>query len=361
MISAQLLPSESTLDAVVIGGGFFGCETALELKRLGFSRILVVEREAGLLRRASFVNQARVHGGYHYPRAPATALRSRKNFERFVAEYSVAILSDLKKYYAIARGSRVTADQFEAFCHAIGAVSRPAPFDVERLFAPGTIERVFEVEEFAFDAVKLADRLRSQLEAARIDLLLNSEAHIASFDAAGVDVDISGERKRARFVFNCTYSELPFVGVELGTRIKRELTEMLLIHPPPQIRGRGFTVMDGPFFSTMPFPPSGLHSLSHVRYTPHEASFEGDRLVPVKTNGLAMLRDAAHFMPCLSQAKIVQSMFEIKAILERSESDDARPILIERPGEAGRVVSILGAKIDNVFDLRDFLRGQAWN
>jgi hypothetical protein len=111
----------------------------------------------------------------------------------------------------------------------------------------------------------------------------------------------------------------------------------------------------------MPFPPSGLHSLSHVRYTPHEASFEDDRLIPVKTNGLAMLRDAARYMRCLSQAKIVQSIFEIKAVLHRNESDDGRPILIERSDEGGRVVSILGAKIDNVFDLQDFLRGQTWN
>ncbi len=162
------------LDAVVIGGGFFGCETALELKRLGFSQILLVEREAGLLRRASFVNQARVHNGYHYPRAPATALRSRKSFERFVSEYSEAIVRDLKKYYVIARGSRVTGDQFEAFCNAIGAVNRPAPNDVERLFVPGTIERVFEVQEFAFDAVKLADRLRGRLTVRRVSLPLTT-------------------------------------------------------------------------------------------------------------------------------------------------------------------------------------------
>lgn len=361
MISVQPPSGEPTLDAVVIGGGFFGCETALELKRLGFSQILVVERESGLLRRASFVNQARVHNGYHYPRALATALRSRKSFERFVAGYSEAIVCDLKKYYAIARGSRVTGDQFEAFCNAIGAVNRPAPHDVERLFVPGAIERVFEVQEFAFDAVKLADRLGSQLKAAGIAVRLNSEARISSFDDAGVDVDISGERKRARFVFNCTYSRLPFVGIGLATRIKRELSEMLLIIPPPQIRDRGFTIMDGPFFSTMPFPPSGLHSLSHVRYTPHEASFEADHLVPVKTNGLAMLRDAARYMPCLSQAKIVQSIFEIKAVLERNEFDDARPILVERLDEGGRVFSVLGAKVDNVFDLQDFLRGQTWN
>src|SRR5258706_9556430 len=202
VISVQPPSGEFVLDAVVIGGGFFGCETALELKRLGFSQILLVEREAGLLRRASFVNQARVHNGYHYPRAPATALRSRKSFERFVSEYSEAIVRDLKKYYVIARGSRVTGDQFEAFCNAIGAVNRPAPNDVERLFVPGTIERVFEVQEFAFDAVKLADRLRGRLKAARIAVRLNSEARISSFDDAGGEVDISGERRRPRSVFN---------------------------------------------------------------------------------------------------------------------------------------------------------------
>ena len=38
--------SRMTAEAIVIGGGFYGCETALELKRLGFGRIVLVEREA---------------------------------------------------------------------------------------------------------------------------------------------------------------------------------------------------------------------------------------------------------------------------------------------------------------------------
>src|SRR5258707_13702108 len=80
VISAQPPSGEFVLDAVVIGGGFFGCETALELKRLGFSQILLVEREAGLLRRASFVNQARVPNGLPYPRGPRRGRRSRKSF-----------------------------------------------------------------------------------------------------------------------------------------------------------------------------------------------------------------------------------------------------------------------------------------
>jgi glycine/D-amino acid oxidase-like deaminating enzyme len=351
-----------TADAVVIGGGFYGCETALEIKRLGFDRIILVEREMGLLRRASFVNQARIHNGYHYPRAYGTAVRSHRNFEAFVAEYFETVMHDLEKYYAIARGSRVSADQFEAFCRAIGAFCQPAHRDTERLFEPGVIERVFLVRELAFDAVKLAARLRAQLDAAGIEVRLGSEARIACVDDAGVSLDVSGRQERAPTVFNCTYAELEGVGIDLRMRIKKELTEMALIAPPPQIRGRGFTVIDGPFFSTMPFPASGLHTLSHVRYTPHEASItpEGAGLRPIKTNSVAMLRDAARYMPCLARARVVESLFEIKAVLTRSEDDDARPILVEQLTGGQRVFSVLGAKIDNVYELREFLRSQIW-
>jgi glycine/D-amino acid oxidase-like deaminating enzyme len=355
------VPSRATVDAIVIGGGFYGCETALELKRLGFSRVVVAEREDDILRRASFVNQARVHNGYHYPRARVTALRSRRNFDRFIVDYADEVMHGLEKYYAIARGSRVTADQFASFCQAIGAISRPAPHEMERLFAPGTIERVFAVRELAFDADGLARRLRGQLGDAQVELRLGSTARVTSFDGDGVEVDIAGQRERARFVFNCTYSELPFVGVAISTAIKRELTEMVLISPPPQLRGRGFTVMDGPFFSVMPFPAAGLHALSHVRYTPHEATFDDAPLRPVKSNGSAMIRDASRYMPCLAEARIRRSLFEIKAVLARAENSDARPILVERNAEEGRIFSILGAKIDNIYELRDVLRGQVWN
>jgi glycine/D-amino acid oxidase-like deaminating enzyme len=348
-------------DAIVIGGGFFGCETALELKRLGFARIVVAERESDILRRASFVNQARVHNGYHYPRAPATALRSQRNFERFVADYADEVMHGLEKYYAIAHGSRVSADQFEAFCQRIGALIQPTSYEIDRLFAPSTIERVFRVRELAFDAERLAARLRGQLATAGVEVRLGSTARIVAFDDGGVDVDVSGVAMRARFVFNCTYSDLAFVGVAVRTAIKRELAEIALISPPPQIRGRGFTIMDGPFFSVMPFPPTDMHTLSHVRYTPHEAASDETRLRPVRTNALAMIRDASRYMPCLSHAMVRDSMFEIKAVLLRSEDDDGRPILVERDGEVGRITSILGAKIDNIYELRDFLRGQSWD
>ena len=68
-------------DALVVGGGFYGCCIALHLRRKhGLARVGVVERGPGLLGRASFTNQARVHQGYNYPRDFTTAYRSRANF-----------------------------------------------------------------------------------------------------------------------------------------------------------------------------------------------------------------------------------------------------------------------------------------
>ena len=82
---------EEYFDALVIGGGFYGCEVALAMHRAGARRIAVIEAEERLLRRASYVNQARIHNGYHYPRSLLTAQSSRRNFARFCDDYSFAV------------------------------------------------------------------------------------------------------------------------------------------------------------------------------------------------------------------------------------------------------------------------------
>jgi glycine/D-amino acid oxidase-like deaminating enzyme len=41
-----LAHDSETWQAAVIGGGLFGCRLALELRRHGFDRVLLIEREA---------------------------------------------------------------------------------------------------------------------------------------------------------------------------------------------------------------------------------------------------------------------------------------------------------------------------
>ncbi|MGC2781465.1 MAG: FAD-dependent oxidoreductase, partial [Bradyrhizobium sp.] len=153
----------SPVDVAVLGGGFFGCEIALALKRMGLGRVVLIEREPGIMRRASAVNQARIHNGYHYPRALLTAARSRLNFDRFLGDYGHAILPGMEKVYAIARTSRVNASQFSRFCETIGAPCREARHSIARLFDAGMIEDAFETRELVFDAIAVAARLETDL------------------------------------------------------------------------------------------------------------------------------------------------------------------------------------------------------
>lgn len=352
-----------TCDAIVLGGGFFGCEIALELRRIGFERVILFEREPDLLRRASSLNQARVHHGYHYPRSYGTAIRSRRNFLRFAEDYRDAIVDSFVKLYAIARGSRVSASQFAAFCDAIGAPCRPAPPRYRHLFDRDLIEDSFVAQEFAFDSVRLAERLRRALSDAGIDVRTGAECRLVGHDSSSVSVEGGGKRETGAWLFNCTYAELDLAGIPLRSRIKKELAEILLIEPSLTLANLGVTVMDGPYFSSMPFPTApGVHTLSHVRYTPHHASEEaGHRpFPPARSNGDYMMRDAARYMPHLGGARILGSIFEVKAVLARAEQDDARPILIERCAENPHIYSILGAKIDNIYDAKDYLSQQSW-
>ena len=137
---------------------------------------------------------------------------------------------------------------------------------------------------------------------------------------------------------------------------------MVLVEPPPELAGLGVTVMDGPFFSMMPFPARGLHSLSHVRYTPH-AHWLDDGTDPYarlahyhcESRADRMIRDAARYLPAVARARPRQSLFEVKTVLTRNESDDGRPILLHRHPPHGRVFSVLGGKIDNIYDILERL------
>ena len=66
--------------------------------------------------------------------------------------------------------------------------------------------------------------------------------------------------------------------------------------------------------------------------------------------------DAQRYMPCLADLKIRKSLFDVKTVLLKNEQDDGRPILFQRSPDNSRVVSILGGKIDNIYDLFELIR-----
>jgi len=357
---------------IIIGGGAYGCFAALNLAELyGGGSIVIIEQEPDIMLRASYNNQARVHSGYHYPRSLLTALRSRINAPRFLAEFKAAVFASSEQYYAVSRRqSNVTASQFAQFCRRIGADLKPAPANIKKLFNDEFVEAVFSIIEHAFDADKLRECLRERIAAAGIKVLACTEAtRIRAGATLVVETrDLrSGEPRtlRGRYLYNCTYSRLNQILSQSGLQtihLKHEATEIALVELPPRLRNLSITVMCGPFFSVMPFPPLGLSTLSHVSYTPHyewtddpEGYSPHSPAFPLRTRFDRMRRDAARYVPILEECGYVRSLWEIKTILPQSGVNDSRPILFKRDPAAPNIVSILGSKIDNIYDLDEAL------
>lgn len=354
--------------AVVVGGGFFGATVAAHLAAR-FEEVVLVEREAELMARASYGNQARVHQGYHYPRSLTTALRSRVNFSRFVTRYAECIASEFEKYYAIARlRSTVSAGQFVRFCERIGAPIEPASPRITRLFDAEMVEGVFRVQEFAFDARKLRVLVAGELAEAGVDVRLSTRAvRLGRGEAMPLWIacerDGDEEILEADAVFDCTYAALNALARATGeaeTPLKHELAEIALVDVPEELAEMGVTVMCGPFFSVMPFPAEGCHSLSHVRYTPYrswERSGEETRAVERGrcSQYVQMVQDAARYLPAMSRCRYRESLWEVKTVLPASEYNDSRPILFREMESLPGAYQVLGAKIDNVFDALDVL------
>ena len=63
-----------------------------------------------------------------------------------------------------------------------------------------------------------------------------------------------------------------------------------------------------------------------------------------------MIRDAMRYIPAIARAVYRDSLFEVKTVLLKNESDDGRPILFETNADDPRIISVLGSKIDNVYD-----------
>lgn len=106
-------------DIVIIGAGIYGLYVALN-EQFTNKKILVIEKEKDILTRASYINQARLHNGYHYPRSIQTAKTSAKYFNKFYEDYKFAINKEFKSIYAISKkDSYVTNRQFEKFCKTV--------------------------------------------------------------------------------------------------------------------------------------------------------------------------------------------------------------------------------------------------
>lgn len=336
------------VDVAVIGAGFFGAMMARTLARANpRQRVILLERENTLLARASRFNQARLHGGYHYPRSFLTAYRARQNYPTFNAEFGAAVVPGIRHHYAIARhNSKVAAAHFERFAQHIGAPLQPPDESIRALLDPSRIEALYAVDEQVFDADVLAQLLAQQLAQAGVTPVFGTAVDsIRPAPSGGLELVLSsGAVLHTARCYNATYAALDQFDGSLGDALKIEAATLLMLAPPAALAGAALTIMDGPFFSLLPYPTQNAYSLSHVRYTPGGAN-------PTSALIERIRRDVARLAPGLADFEVRGSWTEKKCVLARHEIDDGRPILFKPSPTLPGLWHVLGAKLDNVYDV----------
>ncbi|MDL2253353.1 FAD-binding oxidoreductase [Ruminococcaceae bacterium OttesenSCG-928-I18] len=368
-------------DKIIIGAGLYGLYAARFCGRNG-QRVLVLEKEAAPFLRATTINQARLHMGYHYPRSLSTAKRSSDYFERFVDEFKDCVCMDFEQVYATSSTfSWTDAGAFCQFCEAAGIPCEEMP--VGRYFRPGMCDGAFLTREYAYDAALLRRKMMEDL-AALPGVQLRFEEEVTGIEEDGGDYRVStskGQCEKAPFLLNASYASVNQVGDLLGFApfsVKYELCELILCEVGLPLRKLGITVMDGPFFSIMPFGKTGLHSLTSVTFTPHLASHEPLPVFPCqeRTGGVCNPHQLANCNDCPAKPESAWpmmdqlarkylreefgfqyrgSMFSMKPILTASEVDDSRPTLVRTLHDRPRFVSVLSGKINTVYDLEEVL------
>ncbi len=79
-------------DKIIIGAGLYGLYSALFCVGGGKrEHVLVLECDKTPFRRATYINQARGHQGYHYPRSISTAMKSCAKIERYQDAYVICM------------------------------------------------------------------------------------------------------------------------------------------------------------------------------------------------------------------------------------------------------------------------------
>ncbi len=377
-------------DKIIIGAGLYGLYAAAFCAERG-QRVLVLEYDDAPFQRATYINQARVHMGYHYPRSLTTAVKSAGYFRRFTEDFGFCIHDKFEQIYATSgKFSWTNAKQFQEFCRA--AEIKCEEVASSKYFKDGMCDGAFLTEEYTYDAKILQkyyeDRLFGNsavtfLFHARIDKIVKREE---TYEIVLAD----GKSYETGYVLNATYASVnQIIGkVEDASsggfagemfQIKYELCEIILCKPSEQLKDIGITVMDGPFFSIMPFGKTGLHSLTAVTFTPHITSYDARPSFSCQ-NGMEgscspenlgncstcpnkpesawpyMSHLADKYMKPEYAYTYVESLYSMKPILKSSEVDDSRPTAIRTMSANPTFVSVLSGKINTVYDLDDYLK-----
>lgn len=331
----------------VIGGGIFGCTTAIELARAGY-RVVLFEKAQDIMTAASAINQYRLHRGYHYPRSSETIFSCLEATPLFEEEYKEAVIAHHSHYYAIAKeGSRLTGAEYLAVLERHNLpyeVVMPAHLNADLL------DVAIRAEENLYDPHILRKILVERLRDVGVEVQVGRSVDVDELD------DFDQIIVATYAALNDSYKQR----LHLHREYQFEVCEKIVVEIPEFQKGISTVVMDGPFMSFDPWGETGYAVMGHVEHAIHHRSFGHRAEVPEQiahylnrglienpevSNAHMMIEASVPYMPLLKDARHVGSMYTIRTVLPRVDHTDERPTIVNAIDD--RIITIYSGKVGN--------------
>lgn len=333
-------------DVVVVGGGLFGLTAALRLA--GRYRTLVLEAEADVFLGASYVNQNRLHSGFHYPKSLETALESIDAYESFEARFRAALRQHENYYAVVADRSETSPEEYARFLAGLRdshGLEYELLDEAPWILRPEQVAATYRVFEPVIDMTAVRDELKREVAGAA-GLTLRTGVSALGLEP-GFTVRTTAGPLTAGAVVNTAYGNLNWHGHPASPRLEVQLVEMVELRCDERIPG--ITLVDGPFCAILPLGFSDtaywFYSVNFGVHARVVSSGSVEYREPFYSNWERMREQAARYFTFADRLEKVRSWFTPRTFLSDPEVDrtKARPSVVEElePG----LVQVLGGKL----------------
>lgn len=315
------------MKVAVIGGGLFGCTAAIYAARAGH-KVMLFEKNDDIMQEATRVNQFRLHDGYHYPRSDETVEECRDSMESFLSEYGGALdVRGGEKFYAIARGSKTSAEQYLDFCEKH---RMPWELIADRpdLFNYDLLEAVFAVDEDRVHYPSLKGMVTDKLAEAGVEVVTN---------AVPPDWNCGGKGQWIDHFVIAGYASTNEILNELECdpiQIQYEMVEKPQILMPEKYKNTSAVVMDGPFGCIDPCHIPGVHQMGHVHWSVNSRDTDTKNnlaYIPEScrhSKAGQMVGSLGEYLPPVKEAVRINSQYVYRAVLPNVDDTDERPTIV---------------------------------
>ena len=281
-------------------------------------------------------------------------MNSRKIQEKHTGKLSNA-------YFISSSGSKISFKTYKRFCLKAGLDTSPVDYEKFEETVINT-EGGLLTSEVIYDSSIIKSEILTELQEKGIDVSCDNTAKNIERTDYGYLIEANKCTIKARAVINCTYTNLNTFNRMLDLPAKKFKFDLTLI---PIIKWRdgkpplGITIMDGPFFTILPFGKSGNYLLYHVKHSVSN-SMVGE-MYPNEWNYLdqvisdyeayqsfkKIISESCHWLPSIKDAEYLGCLRSIRMVLANQDDNDQRPSLIEKLETTPPFYSIFSGKIDH--------------